>query len=164
MAMVSHVKDLPTYYDLHGKRQLKILFDDELGGAENCAVEYITYQPGDEVRMHKHDDAEHAFFILKGKGFFECDSGRYPIREGSVMFMPKGSNHRIGNNGNGEMALEIFVPPTGARKAGLATCYSIPKWEEHFDTKLYKEKEQFAKERGLKKAKSLASSPRKKSR
>ncbi len=158
LAVVSHLKDLPTYYDLHGKRQLKILFDDELGGAQNCAVEYITYQPGDEVRMHKHDDAEHAFFILKGKGFFECDSGRYPIREGSVMFMPKGANHRIGNNGDVEMVLlEIFAPPTSARKTGLATCYSIPKWKEHFDTKLYREKEQFAKERGLKKASALGS-------
>jgi len=151
VAQVWNVKDLPTYYDLHGKRQLKILFDDEQGGAEDCAVEYITYQKGDEVKMHKHDDAEHAFFILKGKGFFECDTGRYPIEEGSVMFMPKGANHRIGNDGEGELVLlEIFAPPTSARKAGLATCYSIPKWKEHFDEKLYEEKEQFARERGAK--------------
>jgi quercetin dioxygenase-like cupin family protein len=149
-ALVSHVKDLPTYFDLHGNRQLKILFDDELGGAENCAIEYITYQPGDEVRMHKHDDAEHAFYILKGKGFFECDSGRYDIREGSIMFMPRGANHRIGNNGSVELVLlEVFAPPTDARKAGLATCYSIPKWKAHFDTRLYNDKVEFAKERGL---------------
>ena len=150
VATVSNVKDLPTYYDLHGKRELKILFDDELGGAENCAIEYNTYQPGDEVRMHKQDDAEHAIFILKGKGFFECDSGRYQIEEGSIMFMPKGANHRIGNNGASELVLlEVFAPPTAARKAGLATCYSIPKWKEHFDSKLYDEKVQFAKEHGL---------------
>jgi quercetin dioxygenase-like cupin family protein len=158
-ATVSHIKDLPSYFDLHGKRQLKILFDDELGGAENCAIEYISYQPGDEVKMHSHDDAEHAFFILKGQGFFECDSGRYPIREGSFMFMPKGANHRIGNDGKGEMALlEIFAPPTASRKAGLATCYAIPKWKEHFDTKLYDEKSEFAKQRGLKKPKVMHSS------
>jgi quercetin dioxygenase-like cupin family protein len=151
VATVANVKDLPTYFDMHGNRQLKILFDDENGGAESCALEYITYQKGDEVRMHKHDDAEHAFFIIKGKGFFECDSGRYDIQEGSVMFMPKGANHRIGNNGDGEMVLlEIFAPPTVARKTSLATCYAIPKWKEHFDPKIFKEKEKFAKERGAK--------------
>lgn len=151
VATVSSISELPTYYDMHGKRELKILFDDEVGGAQSVAVEYITYQKGDEVRMHKHDDAEHAFIILKGKGFFECDSGRYDIKEGSVMFMPKGANHRIGNNSNGEMVLlEIFSPPTPARKAGLATCYSIPQWKNHFDQKLYNEKKAFAESRGVK--------------
>lgn len=151
VATVAHVDELPTYYDLHGKRQLKILFDDEVGGAENCAVEYITYQKGDEVKMHKHDDSEHAFIILKGTGFFECDTGRYKIKEGSVMFMPKGANHRIGNDGAGEMVLlEIFAPPTAERKKGLATCYSIAKWKNHFDEKLYREKVDFAKSRGVK--------------
>jgi quercetin dioxygenase-like cupin family protein len=149
-AKVWHIDDLPTYYDMHGKRQLKILFDDEVGGAKNAAVEYITYQKGDEVRMHKHDDAEHAFIILKGTGFFECDTGRYPIREGSVMFMPKGANHRIGNDGAGELVLlEVFAPPTVERKAGLATCYSIPKWSKHFDQKMYDEKKRFAEKRGV---------------
>jgi quercetin dioxygenase-like cupin family protein len=151
IAKVWNWNELPTYYDMHGKRQLKILFDDEMGGAENVAAEYIIYQKGDEVRMHKHDDSEHAFIILKGTGFFECDSGRYPIREGSIMFMPKGANHRLGNNGDGEMVLlEIFAPPTAARKAGLATCYTIPKWKEHFDSKLYNEKKEFALARGVK--------------
>ena len=151
VASVWNVSELPTYYDMHGKRQLKVLFDDEVGGAQSVAAEYITYQKGDEVRMHKHDDAEHAFIILKGSGFFESDAGRFPIREGSVMFMPKGANHRIGNNGDGEMVLlEIFAPPTRARKAGLATCYAIPQWKSHFDQKLYDEKKAFAESRGVK--------------
>ena len=151
VASVWNVSELPTYYDMHGKRQLKILFDDEVGGAQSVAAEYITYQKGDEVRMHKHDDAEHAFIILKGSGFFECDTGRHKIKEGSVMFMPKGSNHRIGNDGDGEMVLlEIFAPPTQARKAGLATCYTIPQWKSHFDQKLYNEKKTFAEARGVK--------------
>src|SRR5579875_1186265 len=134
VAKVWNVSELPTYYDMHGKRKLKILFDDEVGGAENVAVEYITYQPGDEVRMHKHDDSEHAFIILKGSGFFECDSGRYQIREGSFMFIPKGANHRIGNDSDGEMVLlEIFAPPTQSRKTGLATCYAIPQWSKYYN-------------------------------
>jgi mannose-6-phosphate isomerase-like protein (cupin superfamily) len=150
VANVWHIDELPTYYDLHGKRQLKILFDDEVGRAKYAAVEYITYQKGDEVRMHKHEDSEHAFIILKGIGFFECDTGRYPIRKGSVMFMPKGANHRIGNDGDGELVLlEVFAPPTAERKAGLATCYSIPKWNRHFDRKMYDEKKRFAEKRGI---------------
>ncbi|MGI0084334.1 MAG: cupin domain-containing protein [Nitrososphaerales archaeon] len=145
------MSELPTYYDMHGKRQLKILFDDEIGGAQSVAAEYITYQKGDEVRMHKHDDSEHAFIILKGRGFFESDAGRFPIREGSVMFMPRGANHRRGNDGDGEMVLlEIFAPPTPARKASLATCYAIPQWKSHFDQKLYNEKKAFADARGVK--------------
>lgn len=151
VAVVCNVNELPTYYDYHGKRQIKILFDDDFCGAKNVAMEYITYQPGDEVRMGTHDDAEHAFIVLKGSGFFECDTGRYPIGEGSVMFIPKGANHRIGNNSDKEMVfLELFAPPTDKRKTGLSTCYNIPQWEKYFDKAKYDAKHQFAKERDAK--------------
>gem|GEM_PF-2328434 len=150
VAIVRHIDDIPTYYGLHDKREVKILFDDDFGGAKNCAVEYIIYQKGDEVEMHKHDDSEHAFIILKGRGFFECDSGRYQIREGSVMFIPKGANHRIGNDSDGEMVLlEIFAPPTQSRKTGLATCYAIPQWSKYYNEDLAKRKDTFAKSKGL---------------
>jgi quercetin dioxygenase-like cupin family protein len=146
--VVMHLDELPTYEDRHGGRRLKILFDDDTVSAKHVAAEYIVYQPGDAVRMHAHNDSEHAFIILEGEGAFEAEKGKHNIRAGSVVFMPVGASHRIENTGKSEMkSLEIFAPPTPNRKKGLTTCYVIPQWKHFFDEKLYEEKRAYSDQR-----------------
>lgn len=147
---VYSVDDLPTYRDMHGTREIKLLIDEEVG-ARNFAVELIVYHSGDEVKMHNHPDAEHAFFVLQGEGFVESDEGRFRIKSGSVVFIPPKTNHRLGNDGDKDLILlEFFAPATEDRKKSLATCYLIPKYKENFDVQLYLEKAKFAETRGVK--------------
>lgn len=125
-----------------------ILFDDETAHAKYVAAEYIVYQPGDAVRMHAHNDSEHAFVILGGEGIFESEQGKHKIRAGSVIFMPVGVSHRIENTGKAEMKLlEVFASPTPSRKKGLTTCYVIPQWKQFFDEKLLQQKRLYSEQR-----------------
>ncbi len=145
---VTHIDALPAYEDRHGGRRLKILFDDETANAKYVAAEYIVYQPGDAVRMHAHNDSEHAFIILEGEGIFESAQDKHKIRPGSVIFMPVGASHRIENTGKSEMKMfEVFAPPTPNRKKGLTTCYVIPQWKQFFDEKLFEEKKAYSEQR-----------------
>ena len=86
------------------------------GGKRSVTVTHILHQkqitgkcrffgkmlinPGCSVGLHRHDDEEEIYYVLKGKGIAEDNGIRQEVEEGDVIVTGGGSSHSIENTTN----------------------------------------------------------------
>lgn len=73
-------------------------------GAENFSMRLLEVGPLISTPMHQHD-SEHEIFVLVGKGEVITDEGTFPIREGSVVYVPQNEVHQFINTGASALRL-----------------------------------------------------------
>lgn len=56
--------------------------------------------PGCSVGLHRHDDEEEIYYILKGKGMIEDNGIRQEVKGGDVIVTGGGASHSIENTTN----------------------------------------------------------------
>ena len=67
-------------------------------GATNFSMRLLELAPLKSTPMHQHD-SEHEIFVLVGKGEVETETDKYPVREGSVIYVAPNEIHRFNNTG-----------------------------------------------------------------
>lgn len=86
----------------------------------------VVLEPGGAPPLHKHDDTEQVFYVLKGSGVLTVgEQGEsHPVRERDVVVLQPGILHSIRAEG-GEMrylAIDCFGSPENRKE---------PTWDEH---------------------------------
>ncbi len=76
------------------------------GGVSNVHVVSVTQ--GSE---HYHAEYDEVFYILSGEGSITLNKKRFPIRQGSVAVIPKGTVHSIISETNDPLEFIIFGTP-----------------------------------------------------
>ncbi len=71
----------------------KTLFGPENAGAQFLRIAITEYAAGGEHKLHKHPAQEEVIYILEGEGISRTDEGDKPIRPGSFVFIPAGTDH-----------------------------------------------------------------------
>ncbi len=81
---------------LHGNAGVfRIVLDNDSCGAENFSLLVNTMRAGVKGSAHKHDDCEHAWYVLSGKGTYYLEGKPYRFEPGMVFFAPKNMMHSI---------------------------------------------------------------------
>ena len=62
----------------------------ELNGQQIRLVKII----GDEFAVHKHDNEDEMFFVIKGKIQLDFVDSKVDLNEGEFIIVPKGTDHR----------------------------------------------------------------------
>lgn len=73
-------------------------------GAENFSMRLLEVGPLISTPQHQHD-SEHEIFVLVGRGEVVTEEGTFPIREGSVVYVPQNEVHQFINTGASAMRL-----------------------------------------------------------
>jgi quercetin dioxygenase-like cupin family protein len=81
----------------------------EQDGAPHFAMRLFEVPPGWSTEDHVHW-WEHEVFVLGGSGYVRADEGRYPLREGTVAFIPGGERHQLVNDGDDALRFICLVP------------------------------------------------------
>ncbi len=91
----------------------KNLCGPDFGGAEFLKINITEYAIGSGHRLHFHPGQEEVIFILDGEGITKTDKGDVPVRPGTCIFVPAGSNHETINMLKDKplKALVIKAPP-----------------------------------------------------
>lgn len=92
---------------------IRLLVDPENSGdgAGLCTL-IQTLDRGAAVPMHRHDKAEQVLYFLDGTGTVSVLGVEVPAEPGTVVFVPKGTDHAISNVGDGSLSfLETTTPP-----------------------------------------------------
>ena len=77
---------------------------DSVASISLCTEEI---QPGGKIPVHKHLHEDEFFIFQKGTGTIEIDAVEYPVKTGTMGFVPRATWHSITNN-NSELLIFTF--------------------------------------------------------
>lgn len=73
----------------------------------------MSLKPGEEIGAEIHDENDQFFRFESGKGKVMIDENFYDVEDGSVVVIPKGSNHNVINTSETE-SLKMYTIYTPA--------------------------------------------------
>lgn len=88
--------------------QLRVLVGQE-DGAPNFTMRQFEVAPGGHTPLHSHG-YEHEVFVLEGEGAVQIGQCHYPLRPGTVVFVPAGTLHQFRNEGSGVLRFLCLIP------------------------------------------------------
>ncbi|MDP6564015.1 MAG: cupin domain-containing protein [Alphaproteobacteria bacterium] len=78
-------------FDRDARLVRKKIFQSEI-----IVSEIVCYEPGQFTKTHVHPNQDEIFLCLEGKGIITFAGGdNVPIEQGSVVFVPKGTEHGV---------------------------------------------------------------------
>jgi quercetin dioxygenase-like cupin family protein len=72
-----------------------------------------SFLPGDEVPVHKHANEDELIFIHRGSGLLTLGEKEFPVDEGAVALVPKGTWHGLKNTGTDNVEMRFGYMPAG---------------------------------------------------
>ena len=81
---------------------------------EDTKIMYGRLTPGSTIGLHTHDTSSEIICILSGTGKVLCDGAYEPLSAGSVHYCPKGHEHSLINDSDGDLTFFAVVPEHGA--------------------------------------------------
>ena len=99
---------------LHGGAGVfRLLLDVENCGARNFSLMVNTMKAGVKGDEHKHDNTEHAWYILKGTGTYYLDGKPYRIGPDMAVFAPANAYHKIDVDPDEDLTYVLIYAPPG---------------------------------------------------
>ena len=77
-----------------------------LEDAEGHKVKRILVSPGKRLSLQKHARRAEHWFVVQGSGVVTIDDRRVPVGPGAAVDIPRGSAHRIENDGDADL---VFI-------------------------------------------------------
>lgn len=107
---VSNFRDFSPQPIIEGAKGVKIRWMiNEDRGADNFVMRYFEIEADGHTPLHTHP-WEHEIFILGGKGAVVNGEGEKILKEGDVVFIPKGERHQFKNIGKDPFTLLCMIP------------------------------------------------------
>ncbi|MCB7129964.1 MAG: cupin domain-containing protein [Candidatus Brocadiales bacterium] len=107
---ISNLRDFSAEPVIEGAREVKIRWMiNEDKGADNFVMRHFEIDPNGHTPMHTHA-WEHEIFVLSGEGAVVNGEGEKALKEGDVVFIPKGERHQFKNAGKSAFTLLCMIP------------------------------------------------------
>ena len=107
------LKDAVTGF-LHGKAgTFRLLIDEETSGAKHFSLMINTMNAGVEGSWHKHDENEHCWYILSGRGTMYIADESYEIGPEMAVFAPANVMHKIDVAPDEDLTYVLIYAPPG---------------------------------------------------
>jgi mannose-6-phosphate isomerase-like protein (cupin superfamily) len=99
---------------LHGKAgTFRLLIDEEISGAKHFSLMINTMNAGVEGSWHKHDENEHCWYILSGRGTMYIADESYEIGPEMAVFAPANIMHKIDVASDEDLTYVLIYAPPG---------------------------------------------------
>jgi mannose-6-phosphate isomerase-like protein (cupin superfamily) len=99
-----NVYDLVRFSD--EKMQKVPLFDS---GKYFCDL--YCLKPGQDQRIHSHQDSDKIYFVMRGTGTFHIAGEDRELAEGQAVVARPGQDHGVRNASAGDLVLLVFMTP-----------------------------------------------------
>jgi len=107
---VSNLRDFSPQPVIEGARGVRIRWMiNEDRGADNFVMRYFEIEPDGHTPLHTHP-WEHEIFILGGEGAIINGDDEKMLKEGDVVFIPRGERHQFRNTGRDPFTLLCMIP------------------------------------------------------
>ena len=89
-------------------KMIEILSKDELQN-EGKLFSRVILEKNSSIGLHRHVNDFEVYYILKGIGLVEEESGTYTVNEGDVVYTCDGEQHSLLNVGDSELEMLAVV-------------------------------------------------------
>jgi mannose-6-phosphate isomerase-like protein (cupin superfamily) len=87
-------------------------------GSRNLAVTWVEGSPGSQQPLHAHPDCEQMYVVVAGQGRMIVAGEEQDVQAGTLVFVPPGAEHAIGNPGPGNLVYVSATSPPFAMPEG----------------------------------------------
>lgn len=95
----------------------------------------MCLQPGEEIGFEIHDENDQFFRFESGQGKVIIDENTYEVEDGSVIVIPKGSNHNVINTSSTEpLKMYTIYTPAHHKNGVIHQTKEIAEAAEHAGT------------------------------
>jgi len=95
----------------------------------------MALKPGDEIGAEIHHENDQFFRFESGKGKVMIDENFYEVEDGSVVIVPKGSNHNVINTSDTEeLKMYTIYTPAHHKDGVIHATKAIAEEAEHAGT------------------------------
>jgi mannose-6-phosphate isomerase-like protein (cupin superfamily) len=117
-----HIADAPVNH--RGGQASYLLLARGQFGAENLAITWVDCAPGSEQPSHQHDTQEQVYVIVRGRGLMRTGDEEREVAEGTMIFVPPRTAHRIRNHTDAPMTyVSATSPPFDASSLNAVFAY-----------------------------------------
>jgi mannose-6-phosphate isomerase-like protein (cupin superfamily) len=88
------------------KMQKVPLFD-----SVKCFCDLYCLTPGQDQRVHTHQESEKIYVVLKGSGSFHIGGAERELATGQAVIARAGEAHGVRNSGEQDLVLLVFMTP-----------------------------------------------------
>lgn len=102
--------------EVHSVHEL-IRFSDEkmqkvpLFDSAKYFCDLYCLKPGQDQRIHIHDESEKIYFVLRGRGVFHISGEERELAAGEAVVARPGQTHGVRNAGVEDLVLIVFMTP-----------------------------------------------------
>lgn len=110
MAYIFHENELPRLVSAVPGRERTFFVNKELADIDDMLAGVMHYKANAASPFHLHENCEHFYFIIEGKGTVETPEGVRPVEPGSMVFIPPEARHRLRASDTGLFYFEFQAP------------------------------------------------------
>jgi mannose-6-phosphate isomerase-like protein (cupin superfamily) len=74
-------------------------------------------EPGQNQKVHTHQEADKIYFVLEGEGYFHIGDEKEALGEGNCILASAGLEHGVENRSNQQLVLLVMMAPNPNKKA-----------------------------------------------
>lgn len=90
-------------------------FRQEIKTANNSQVVLMSLKPGEDIGLEVHKKIDQILIFVQGTGEGNVGGQKFPVKEGTLAFVPAGTPHNFVNTGSTELKLfTTYSPPNHA--------------------------------------------------
>jgi mannose-6-phosphate isomerase-like protein (cupin superfamily) len=88
-------------------------------GSQHLCITWVECQPGSEQARHRHPAQEQVYVVVRGQGVMLVGDEERTVSQGTMVFVPPGTEHAIRNTGSELLVyVSATAPPFAASIAG----------------------------------------------
>lgn len=88
-------------------------------GSQQLCITWVECSPGSQQARHRHLSQEQVYVIVRGEGLMLLGDEERLVGEGTMVFVPPGTEHAIRNTGSGLLVyVSATAPPFAASVLG----------------------------------------------
>jgi mannose-6-phosphate isomerase-like protein (cupin superfamily) len=91
----------------------KLLVNPETAGTERLDFRISLYPPRGLAADHVHEEAEHVYYFLRGRGLLTLDGEPRVVEPGVAAWIPPGVRHQLENTGVEDLLFVVVTTPAG---------------------------------------------------
>jgi mannose-6-phosphate isomerase-like protein (cupin superfamily) len=97
----------------HHSAYSKLLVNPDNSASNYFDFRISLYQPKGYVEEHVHQQAEHVYYILQGRGLMKLDDRQHVVEAHTAIFIPPGVVHSLANTGLENLLFIVVTAPAG---------------------------------------------------
>jgi mannose-6-phosphate isomerase-like protein (cupin superfamily) len=110
MAYIFHESELPKLVSAVPGRERTFFVNKELTNIDDMLAGIMRYNSNASSPYHFHENCEHFYFIMEGKGTVETPEGIRDVGPGTMVFIPAEEKHRLRATDTGLFYFEFQAP------------------------------------------------------